>query len=509
MKPALEKAIALIAKPAVAVGGSLAIGAALIAYVYVSTAVAPTGVVAKVVQGAITQEVDVTGSVQAAQSTDLAFQTSGRIAAVSVQVGQHVAAGQVLLSLDGASQSAALAGAQANLEAAQAKLASLTAGTRPEQLSIDETNVAQTKQALLDTVRSAYVSADDAVHVKSDLLFTNPRTSYAVLTYPVSDQMLANTVAQERVAIEPIFAPWQSLLSAGTDPLAAAATTTAYLTQTSTFLDDLARALAQTSAGGALTATALAADQAAVDTARSAVAAALGSVTTATTAYRAAEGALTLAQAGATANDIAAEQAAVDAAAAAVQSAKVALGETALIAPVSGTITVQSANPGETVTPGSPLVSMLADGAFEAKALVSEADIGKVKVGDAVSATFDAYPGATFPATVTTVDPAATVVSGVSSYGVTVTFSNRDPRLTSGLSANLRIITATKENVLIVPTSALIQNGPSTFVFVQGAHGAVETQVATGIESADGMTEIVSGIATDTPVFTYGESASF
>lgn len=510
MKDSLISWITFLAKPAVAIGGSLVLGAAIIGYVYVSTAVSPSGATAKAVVGSITQEVDVTGTVQAAQTTDLAFQVSGRIASIGVQVGQHVERGQTLLALDAGSQQAALAGAEANLEAAQANLASLLSGTRPEQLSIDETNVAQTKSALGNALQSAYVSADDAVHVKADALFTNPRTGSALLALSVPDAALVATIEAERNALEPELSAWQAALaSAPEDPATVASTTSAALSDTSTFLDNLAKALAETPVGGSLSATALAADQVSVNAGRTEVATALSSVTTALTAYRGATGALALAEAGATPDAIAASRAAVDAASAAVESAQVALGNTTLTAPVSGTVTVQSANPGQTVTPGSPLVSMLADGSYEAKGQVSEADIGKVAVGDAVIATFDTYPGATFPATVTTVDPAATVLNGVSSYGVTVTFAERDPRLVSGLSANLRIVTATKDGVVMVPTSAIITDGTGSFVYVLGPKGPVKTQVVTGIESASGTTEITSGLSAGATVLTYGASASY
>ena len=500
--------LTVLSKPAVALGGAVLIGGGALGYAYYATNVSPAGSYAPATVGPLTEEVDVTGTVKAAHATDLGFQIGGRIVAVHVQVGDHVGAGETLAVLDGSSASATLAGAKANLEMQQAKLASLQAGTRPEQLAVDQTAAAQAELALQNAVQSAYVYADDAVHVKADQAFLNPRTGNAQLAPQVSDANLVNKVQQERNALESVLVSWQGSLSAtSSSATTSVASVEANLRTVGAFLDDLAQALAETAAGGATSAATLATYQSAVNTARVNVSTALTAVTSAETAEKSAAGALTLAQAGATQEDIAAQQALVDSAQASVSSAQASLNNTVITAPVSGTITAQNAELGETVVPGAPLISMIADGKFQADAQVSENDIGKITAGDAVEATFDAYPGVAFPATVTTVPPAATVSAGVPSYTVTVTFSDNDARVRAGLSANLRIIAATKDNVLSVPSSAIITSGDQKFVYVQGAKGPVKTPVTTGIVSARGSTEILSGLSEGTRVLMFGSSA--
>ena len=176
---------------------------------------------------------------------------------------------------------------------------------------------------------------------------------------------------------------------------------------------------------------------------RTSIAGTQSALTAAETALSNAEGALTLAEAGVRRHKQSLSlRRKLIGAQAQVECCKVASNETVLVAPISGTITVQNAHLGQTVTPGAPLVSMIGAGAFEAKAPVSESDIGKVKVGDMATATFDEYPGESFPATVSAVDPAATVTNGVASYFVTASFTTNDPRIRSGLTAHLSIITA-------------------------------------------------------------------
>ncbi len=496
--------LSVLSKPAVALGGSFAIGALVVGLTWHATLVAPSGSFVSVTTGAITEEVDVSGIVKAAHSTDLAFQTSGRVASIQVQVGDHVEAGQTLVALDGSSQAAAVALAEANLEAQQAKLAALIAGTRPEQLAIDQTAVTQAGNALTSALSSAYANADDAVHAKADQVFTNPRSTDAQLAILVPDAALVTRVQAERVALEPLFASWQTALASTSNPESAVVSSEANLKIVMAFLDDLTTALAEAQPSGSVLATTLVGYQTTVNAGRLNVSGALSALISADTAYQAAVGALTLAQAGATENDIDAQKAAVDAAQASVAVAEAAASQTVITAPVSGTITAQSANLGETVVPGSPLVSMIADGKYEADAQVSETDIAKIKLNDAVEVTFDAYPGVTFAAVVTTINPAATENAGVASYGVTVTFLKNDPRLLPGLSANLRIITATKDAVLLVPTSAVITDGSQEFVYVKNAKSVLRTPVTVGIESASGMAEIVSGLSAGDSVLTFG-----
>lgn len=495
MRERLIPFLTFISRPAIALTGALVLGGALVGFAWYATSVAPSGSFVPVVRGALHQEVDVTGVVKAAHSTDLAFQTSGRVADINVAVGDHVFAGQTLAALDRSSQAASVALARANLEVAEAKYAALSSGTRPEQLAIDETNVTQADIALASALAAAYTNADDAVHAKADQLFNNPRSSNVQLAITVPDATLTNRLQQERVALELLVTAWDSADTAEAD-----------LQTISAFLNDLTNALALAQSSGSLAPALLAGYQTSVNQGRVNVAAARSAVIAANTSFTAARGALALAEAGATQNDLDAQQAAVDAASAGLDAASAAASQAVIIAPVAGTITVQNADLGETVVPGVPLVSMVADGKYQADAQISEADIAKVKSGDAVVATFAAYPGATFAAMVTTVDVAASSVSGIASYPVTVTFAD-DARLRPGLSAELRISTATEADALLVPTSAVITDGEQKFVYVQGAKGAVRTPVTLGLAGAT-TTEIVSGLATGDRVLSFGATAA-
>lgn len=106
---------------------------------------------------------------------------------------------------------------------------------------------------------------------------------------------------------------------------------------------------------------------------------------------------------------------------------------------------------------------------------VDEADVGELHEGAAATFTVDAYPGRTFPATVTRVDLGANATPQVNSAGATVaatstvvaytavlSVANQDLLLKPGMTATATITVAHKANVLLVPNAALRFNPAAT-----------------------------------------------
>ena len=138
-------------------------------------------------------------------------------------------------------------------------------------------------------------------------------------------------------------------------------------------------------------------------------------------------------------------------------------------------------------------------------AYIPEIDIGKVKAGEAVAMTFDAFSGETFNGTISYVNPSETVVQGVVDYLVKILFTKPDARMKSGLTANCTITTQTKNNTLILPQYAVLQNDHGTFVKTLDAQkNAVQEPVALGIQDQNGNVEIVSGVTEGEQVVNIG-----
>lgn len=355
-----------ISHPAIALGGGILIAAGAVGYAYQASKVAPSGdyVAARLAPIAAVGE----------SSSDLSFQVSGQVVRIGAKIGERVQSGTALVVLDQSSLLAQRQGAVANLEAAQAKLAALKAGTRPEQITVNKTAVTQAEESLRDAVRSSYITADDAVHNKVDQFFTNPRTTSATLSFTVSDLSLQNQIENERVALEGTLLDWQAYMNrqtfAATDPIEDGVYAQGALSKVLAFLDHVSAALAKTPVSTQLPLATLQGYQSAVNTARLNTSGSVTAITNATTALRGAQGVLTLSQAGATQNDINAAQAVVDAAQAQVNALDVSLRQTALIAPISGTVTALNAELGQTVSPGQVIVSIESSGGSKASALV-------------------------------------------------------------------------------------------------------------------------------------------
>jgi HlyD family secretion protein len=461
-----------------------------------------------VTQGSIIETVSVTGAVTPTKSVSLGFQNTGTIARIYYDLGDRVSAGAVIAELNTANLSAALQQAVASLAVAKANLASLTAGTRPEQLAIDQNAVTRGQVALANAIANAYSICDDAVHTDADQFFTNPRTTNATLTLAVSDAALANTVVAERIALEPVLAAWSAHISSPSfglsDPTLAATQAMQNLAQASAFLNDVATALNKTQPSGSISAATLTTYKSDIASDRTSVASALTTLTSAKTTLTSAQGTLALAKAGSTPQDIAAQEAQVEQAEAGVASAEANLRNAKIIAPISGVLTQQDAKIGQQASSGTPLVSILGNGGFEVDAGVSETDVGKLTVGDIVTMTLDAFPNETFTGSVFYIAPAQTNTQGVITYQIKISFDEADPRLKSGLTANIDIQTKRVENALILPQYAILQNDSGTFVETRVGKTVTTTPVTLGIQDQKGNVEILSGVTLGEQVITIG-----
>lgn len=92
---------------------------------------------------------------------------------------------------------------------------------------------------------------------------------------------------------------------------------------------------------------------------------------------------------------------------------------------------------------------------MEIEASVVEADISKVKEGQVVHFNVDSFPNDTFKGVVKQVRNEAITTSNVVTYSVIIGIDNSELKLKPGMTANVEIITAEKENTLLVPNAAL------------------------------------------------------
>ena len=127
--------------------------------------------------------------------------------------------------------------------------------------------------------------------------------------------------------------------------------------------------------------------------------------------------------------------------------------------PINGVVLTRKVEPGQTVaaTMTTPVLLSLAEDLtkMELQVNVDEADVGVVKLGQPASFTVSAWPGRNFPATIQRVGLGSTTTDNVVTYKTILTVVNDDLALRPGMTATARITTANRENVLLVPNSAL------------------------------------------------------
>lgn len=139
--------------------------------------------------------------------------------------------------------------------------------------------------------------------------------------------------------------------------------------------------------------------------------------------------------------------------------ARVDLDRTIIRAPVNGVVIKRSVDAGQTVAASlqAPELFQIAQNLREMQvdASIDEADVGRVKVDQRATFTVDSFPGRTFSGKVIQVRKAAQVVQNVVTYTVVISADNPDLQLLPGMTANVRITTDQRDNVLKLPNAAL------------------------------------------------------
>ena len=506
------------------------------------------------------QIVEAAGTVESTQAIDLSFVGAGPVASVPAKVGVAVKAGTLLASLASQKQEAQVAVAQGALLAAQADLQGVTSGASSEALAVAAQQVAQA-QASLAAAESAQRTLTqqrdaDGINWRTSLaqsvdsnlfvanraadeahnVLTNDEASDLFAITSVSDygrvmgddtvlhnllaQVVAEVAAMNRTDDASLIATagrvidgldgTQRLLS---DTLTLLRRLYATVQFTQTELDALKTIVAtqQTAASAGIVA---------LDGTRSTLvngnASYVSQLDAASSAVTAAQSALAVAQAQqrstaapARSFELAQAQARVAQAQGDLQRNVATLEDYRLRAPADGTITRVDVRVGEQAVAGQPAVSLLGSVPLQIKVKVAEADIAKVAVGQTATITLDAFGDSRpFTGGVAAVDQAPTLVDGVVYYNVTVMFIGDATDVKIGMSADVDILTAVREQVLVVPARAVRGRAAALYVQVPRATGDPEERTVTiGLRGEDGLVEVLSGLTEGEQVVTLNRPA--
>jgi multidrug efflux pump subunit AcrA (membrane-fusion protein) len=453
---------------------------------------------ASVQRGVVTTSVTASGSMASAGDVAANFQTGGTLTALLVEQGRHVSKDQVLARVDSLSARQSLQEAEASLATAKGRLQQ----TLDPLNAQEKAQIAVANAAAAQSVQSALVSLSDTRAQNAQSL------SQAQGAVTHARQQLASDKARLATDTKSTAASAQSAVSQDEDKIGSDQTAV----QTAV-ADVAATKLKNTQSLHS------AQNQVAQSRMQQQTNAANNAVKTAPP------------QPG----DLAAAKASVLQAQIALAQARKALRETTLRAPITGVVATIDGSVGDTVSGGSgsgsdssasssasssagasgssstSLVTITGNDKLQVVAGFSEGDAASIKVGQPATATISALPGVVLGAKVIAIDSTATTVSNVVTYNVTFALTGTSSKLKPGMTADVEVITAERDNALHVPTSAVTGSGADARVTVVRNGQQVSTPVVAGLRGDD-ATEITSGLrAGDTvvlPTLTLPSSSS-
>jgi len=132
-------------------------------------------------------------------------------------------------------------------------------------------------------------------------------------------------------------------------------------------------------------------------------------------------------------------------------------------ASADGVISAVALKVGDSASSGTAIATLVSKQKI-AEVSLGETDIIKIKTGQKATFTFDAIEGLTLTGEVAEVGNTGTTTSGVVAYAVKITFDSDDDRVKSGMSFSVNIITESKLDIIVVPTSAIKSSGEESYV---------------------------------------------
>jgi HlyD family secretion protein len=456
----------------------------------------PDWVTATVERGDVSEIVSVSGYVEAKNTANLAFPSSGTVTEVFVKEGQQVVQGEVLATLGSSQLVARKKEVQAGLRVAEAAYDQLIAGADTTDRTVAAISVKNAEQEL---ARVISIEKEKVANARKSLL---------------SNDLEALSTDPDEEAPAPVVTGTYSCTTEGSytldvyssgGPSGYSYRFSGLETGTASVSTDQPAALGscglfvQFTGGNTYQNSKWTID---IPNKRSSSYVAYKNALslaqeTEANAKASAEDTLALTReesAGVTAlprsEEIEQKEAAVEQARARVTEIDALLEDRSVVAPFDGTVTSVDILKGETAQ-ADPVITLLAADAFELKARIPEIDITKLQVGQKVETNFDAMPNSLQIGTISYISPLAVMIDGVAYFEATIELTDMPTWMRSGLNADVAIIIDKKENVLRVPKRYVTEHADGTYSVLQpqGTKSA-STTIEVAFSGNDGFIEI-------------------
>lgn len=458
-----------------------------------------------VFRGDLAASASASGKVLPQRSAALAVQTPGRVEAVMVEEGDAVQEGEVLLLLERDELQAAVESASQDLALQQANLDDLTAEPLPEEIAAAEAAVASAEARLADLQdgpRPEEIAAAEANLAAAQAGVWASSEQYQQAQGGAEEAEIARARAQlaaaqlelERAqqvnADNPVFETHQAMLEAQEAVDIAQAQLDALLAGPN------ADSVGAAQAGVGASAAQRDARQAELDLLLAGPNATQSAAAEAQLAQ--AEAALDALLSGPSDETVRAAEAQVEQARLALEDAEAALEDAALRAPFASVVTTVYVEVGELAS--GPAVELLDMDSLEVVLTVDEADIGALDLGQEATVALETWPDEEFESEIVRIAPAATVgESALVSYAVHLTLEHALHEVRAGMTANANLLTAQRDDVLLLPSQAIIADRAAGRFYVELVIGDAQ-QTADGAESTGvpvERVEVVIGLRDD------------
>ncbi len=450
--------------------------------------------------GDLSARATASGQVEPRKEATLSIETPGIVTQVHVRVGDAVQPGDVLMRINAANLELNVANAEQTVALRQANLDSLLAPPEPADVNAAETAVASA-QAALDKLQVG--PTEDEIAIAE----ANVRSAQASLASASAD--LSST--QESIKESQILAAQAALYTAQQNQERIAEINDEFaneanhlqLLEANQAVADAQAQLDELMAGPntAASQNSVAASAARLDGRQADLNATLAGASAAQIAS--AEAQLAQAQAtledlltGATAEEIQTAEAELELAQLALADAQEQLDKATLVAPFAGVVTAVNFSEGELAS-GSA-VEIVDTNSLEIILSVDEVDVGSFAIGQPAFVTLETWPDEEIASEILTIAPSANNggANALVSYDVHVALGKTDLPVLVGMTANANLITASKEDILLVPNRAITadRQAGKYFVHVLNEEGGFdEVEVVIGLRDEQN-TQIVSGI---------------
>ncbi|HNZ83823.1 MAG TPA: efflux RND transporter periplasmic adaptor subunit [Candidatus Pacearchaeota archaeon] len=467
----------------------------------------------------LVQIASVTGKVQPTKVIDMAFKTSGIISKVYVSSGDQVKTGQVLISLENANLIAQQKQAQAQIDGQMAKLQELKLGGRAEDIAVSQSSLDKAEIDLQNYYKTSYVTLNEAFNTVDNIFRKQINTMFDYSPYAIDkydldyfpcDASIRNSLNVKREVVDEKMLAWQkdidlmsnnNLTNEQFEKLISESIDYMYYFQQ--FLTDLNKTMIVDCALDLEQSTKISSFKPTVATVITSFNTSFSTVKTLkqtidaqNQTVRNYENQLALKKAGGTSEQVAYQESQIKSAQANLELIQSQIADTYIVSPINGIITLVDIDSGEVATAGKNYVSMISSDPFEIEAYINETDIAKVAVGNEANITFDAFGSKRqFHGKIIKIDPAQTIVEGVVSYKATFQITDFSAEIKSGMTADIDIITAERQNVLAVPSRSIIKKQGKAFVRIKRDNKEEEIEIQTGIKGDNGNTEIIDGLS--------------